>query len=259
MKRAEYLESPLLRAAGFRHAFFTRRGGVSAGPYESLNFSFTVGDREANVSENLKRAAEALGVAPDRLYFLSQVHGHGLIVLKGNENWRRVRGLAGDALASDAADLACCVRVADCVPLLVGDRISGVVAAAHAGWRGTVAGVVGATIRRVCELAGPRADLVAAIGPHISVDAFEVADPVAQQLAAASTADGVIDRDRGPRPHVDLGRIVRAQLCDAGVPAEAIEDIGGCTVGEPARFFSYRRDGPHSGRHRAAIVPRAGP
>ncbi len=250
-------ESPLLRAAGFRHAFFTRRGGASAGPYESLSFSVAVGDSADNVSENLRRAATELGVEPSRLYFLSQVHGRDVVVVDGSENRDAVLHREGDAVASTAAGVACGVRIADCVPLLIADRASGAVAAAHAGWRGVAAGVAAETVRTLRGLIADRGDLIAAIGPHISVDAFEVSEDVAAQLRDASPDRDVIDRSHA-KPHVDLRRILRAQLRALGLADEDIDDVGGCTVGDRERYFSFRRDGKQSGRHLAAIVVRPG-
>lgn len=248
-------QSPLLQAAGFRHAFFTRRGGVSSGPYESLSFSVAAGDLAGNVEENLARAARVLGVAPERVYFLSQVHGREVKLLEGGENRLEVLHERGDAVASLRGDLACAVRVADCAPVLIGDKSSGAAAAIHAGWRGVVAGVVAAAVDSLRARVGS-GDLVAAIGPHISVERFEVSEDVAAELAAASPDPDVVDRTRGPKPHVDLRRILRAQLRQLGLSDAAIDDVGGCTVGDPGLYFSYRRDGRQSGRHLAAIVPR---
>ena len=253
--RAEYLESRVLSSAGFRHAFFTRRGGVSSGAYATLNFSSTVGDREENVSENLRRAGEVLGLDSNRLFFLAQVHGRQVHRLAGAESVQHVRSLSGDALVSLCGNLACCVRVADCVPVLLGDAESGGAAAAHAGWRGVVAGVVPATVKALSEVSGGQPKLVAAIGPHISKAAFEVSADVAGQLAGASSASDVVDWSWGERPHVSLKRAIRAQLQDAGVAPDRIDDVDGCTVGDRDRFFSFRRDGRQSGRHLVAIVP----
>jgi polyphenol oxidase len=252
--RAEYLKSELLERSGFRHAFFTRRGGVSGGPFESLNFSSAVGDDPGKVSENLKLAAGALGVGAGSIYFASQVHGRGVIAVSGAEDRLRVLEQEGDGVASVTAGSACGVRTADCVPILVADARTGAVAALHAGWRGVVLGIVEAGVQ-VLARAGAT-DLVAAIGPHISKAAFEVSEEVADQLVAASPDPGVVDRSFGARPHVDLRRIVRAQLRAAGVADQAIDDVFGCTVADPDLFFSYRRDGPRSGRHLAAIVAR---
>ena len=247
--------SLLLDAAGFRHAFFTRRGGVSTGPYATLNFSVAVGDRPENVARNLERAAHVLGVPVDRIYFLSQVHGADCLVVQGDEPRDDVIRCQGDALVSRTAGVACCVRVADCVPILVGDRGTGGALAIHAGWRGMVRGVIGAGVAKLREVAGASSDLVAAIGPHISVEAFEVSEDVAAALLDASPDPNVVDNDRGDKPHVDLRRIARAQLRRAGIDDAAIDDVLGCTVGD-REFFSYRRDGPLSGRHLAAIVAR---
>jgi YfiH family protein len=252
---ADFIESGVLRAAGFRHAFFTRRGGVSTGPYESLNFSRAVGDDAASVQANVALAASALGVAPNRVYYLSQVHGAVTHVLAGDETPEAMLEREGDALASRDATLACGVRSADCVPVLVGDRASGAVVAIHAGWRGVVCGAIESGVRALSELAGGGGALVAAIGPHIRVGAFEVSDDVAAELEAVSPVPGVVER-AGAKPHVSLARIVTAKLRALGLDAAAIDDVGGCTVTEPDRFFSFRRNGKLGGRHLSAIVPR---
>ena len=251
---AEFLESRLLREAGFRHAFFTRNGGVSEGAYRSLSFSIAAGDEARHVTENLERAAHALGVESERVHFLSQVHGHVTHTLSGNETQAELVRVEGDALASRAAGLACGVRSADCVPVLLADRNSGAVAAAHAGWRGAVNGITSSAVAALRALA-PNPDLIAAIGPHISLAAFEVSEDVAQTLLKASRDPEVVDRTR-EKPHVDLRRMLRAELRGLGLADDAIDDVWGCTVLEPARFFSFRRDGKASGRHLSAIVPR---
>lgn len=257
MNEPSLLESPLLGRAGFRHGFFTRNGGVSEGPYRSLSFSLAVGDEPGNVAENLRRAAGALGVPSDRIYYLSQVHGRQTQLADGGEPPARFLEREGDAVIAVGGQLACAVRSADCVPILVADRSSGAVAAIHAGWRGVVANVVGAAVAALRDNTQQRGDLIAAIGPHISVHAFEVSEEVAAELARASAATDVVHHG-ATRPHVDLRRIVRAQLTAAGLDSSAIDDVEGCTVSEPERFFSFRRDGARSGRHLSAIVPRDG-
>src|SRR3954469_25950316 len=183
--RAQFLESRMLREAGFRHAFFTRNGGVSEGAYRSLSFSIAAGDDPDHVTQNLQRAAFALGVEPSRVHFLSQVHGSMSHTLSGSETQADVIRVEGDALVSRAPGLACGVRSADCVPVLLADRKSGAVAAAHAGWRGAAGGVVSSAVAALRALA-PNPDLLAAIGPHISLAAFEVSEDVAQTLLNAS-------------------------------------------------------------------------
>jgi polyphenol oxidase len=253
---ADFLKSALLERAGFCHAFFTRRGGVSDGPFRSLNFSSAVGDHPARVAENLELAARALGVKSESIYFASQVHGRVAIVVEGSEDRRRVLELSADAVVSSTPGVACSIRTADCVPILVAEQKSGAVAALHAGWRGAAAGIVEAGVQALAARAAGGTEFVAAIGPHISVRAFEVSEEVAGELSAASPDRDVIDRNFGTRPHVDLRRMVRSQLRAAGIDEGAIDDVVGCTVGDPESFFSYRRDGRRSGRHLSAIVAR---
>lgn len=249
--------STLLTTAGFKHAFFTRLGGVSKFPLDSLNVAARVtGDDPLAVQENLLRCAATLGVGLEKLYLLSQVHGTNAVLLDGSERHDEVLLREGDITASTVPDIACGVRSADCVCILLGDRSSGAVTAVHSGWVGTVANAVGAGVRVLRSLA-PRADIVAAIGPHIEQCCFEVDDDVAQRLADASNlGTSIVDRSRA-KPHVNLRRIIRAQLVAAGVDDASIDDVGGCTVCNAQRYFSYRRDATKSGRMLAAIVARS--
>jgi YfiH family protein len=252
----EFRASELLEREGFRHAFFTRRGGVSVGPYASLSFSIAVGDTPSAVAENLERAASALGVAASHVHFLSQVHGAGVVVTSGREDRQGLLLREGDALVSTDPTCAVSVRIADCIPILVGDCESGAVCAIHAGWRGLTLGVIEAGIAKLRDVARGEGNLVAAIGPHITLSAFEVSDDVADTLARSAPSAGAVDRTFGPKPHVSLAHIARMKLRSLGLGAGAIEEVPGCTFGEPAHFFSFRRDGKTSGRHLAAIVPR---
>jgi len=250
------LHSPLLERAGFRHAFFGRQGGVSEPPWNSLNFSLASGDDPRAVRTNLERAAAHLGVAAERIYFLCQVHGSDHRVVDGGQPPAEVQRWEGDIALSRTPELACGVRTADCAAVLLADRRSGAVAAIHSGWRSTVQSVVSAGLAALGELSGGPLEPVAAIGPHIEACCFEVGEDVAARLAAASPAgEAVVDR-RPAKPHVDLRRIIAAQLEQSGVPAEAIDHVRGCTVCQPERFHSYRRDGQRGGRMLAAIVTR---
>lgn len=265
------LRSPLLLASGFCHAFFTRLGGVSPPPWDSLNFLASVGDDPAAVIENRRRAASALGLRPERLYFLSQVHGSAFRVLDDSEDWDEVVRSVGDITLSRTAGVGCGVRTADCVPVLLADPRSGAVAAIHSGWRGTADRVVMTGVRALRELAGGEGELIAAIGPHIEACCFEVGDDVARELAGASTAGEsavLLQSPKDPRdpknpkspgkPHVDLRRIVRAQLEEVGLAPGSIDDVRGCTVCNVTQFHSFRRDRDRSGRLLSAIVAREG-
>jgi YfiH family protein len=254
MERSLYSSSELLTRAGFAHAFFTRRGGVSSAAYGSLNHSLDVGDRAEDVAENRRRVARVLGVAEDAVCVPRQVHGRGVVVLDGQQTAAKVRTLPADAVVSDGRGVACAVRTADCVPILLGCRETRRVAAVHAGWRGVVQNVIGATLEVFLARGSRPEHLIAAIGPHISLAAFEVGDDVAQQLAAASRAEQVVALHEGGKPHVALAPIIVAQLAEFGVPSAQVEVLPGCTFSDRGSFFSYRRDGQKSGRQLSAIV-----
>lgn len=252
----QYLTSELLSRAGFRHAFFTRQGGVSEGTFASLNFSVASGDDPTCVAENLRRAGRALGVDPEHIYFLSQVHGRAVELADGSETREAFVRREGDIVVGTLPSLACAVRSADCVPVLLADRVSGAVAAVHAGWRGVACRAVEAGALRLRAMAQGRVELVAAIGPHISLASFEVSEEVASVLCSASPEPDVVDWSRS-RPHVDLRRIVHAQLSSLGLSRGSIDHVPGCTVLDETRFFSFRRDGKLSGRLLSAIIPRS--
>jgi len=251
---ALYLTSPLLSDLGVRHGFFMRAGGASTGPFASLNFSTSVGDDPVAVAQNRRLGAEALGVSPDRVFRVSQVHGSDVVVVRALDEAAPTAKKPGDAVISALSDSACGVITADCVPVLVASRSTPHVAAIHSGWRGCVAGVIPRAIEAMQSLGAK--DLVAAIGPHISLEAFEVSEEVALELRPLAPGIEVVRRT-GARPHVDLRAIARAQLLVSGLTPGAIDDVHGCTFLEPERFFSYRRDGAQSGRQLAAIVPGA--
>ncbi len=242
------LRGSRLTKAGFLHAFSTRAGGVSEAPYASLNLGRAVGDSLENVLENHKRLAVAVGYEPAHLFERSQVHGSDVYEVHSGDRTEVVREGKSDALVARSKGTAVGVRVADCVPVLVGDTVSKNVAAIHAGWRGVVNGVVREALK---VLGGDPANYVAAIGPSIGPCCFEVGDEVASQLAEA-VGDGIVLR-RGPtKPHVDLWRAVEQQLHHAGV--KTIDTLGECTQCSREQFFSYRGEGPQSGRMLAVIV-----
>ncbi len=248
------LESPLLRDAGFAHAFLTRRGGASTGPFSSLSFVQASGDTPEHVRENLRRVGAHLGVADSHIYYLSQVHGTETHVahcsLDQEEFWSR----KGDIVLTSDERAAAAIRTADCVPVLLACRKTGWVAACHSGWLGCVRGAAISAVRALEEQGAN--DLIAAIGPHISKTAFEVGPDVAQQLLDASPDQGIVDLSY-EKPHVDLRKMVRAQLVQSGVSDALIDDVHGCTLLEPERFFSFRRDKNPSGRMLSLIVPRS--
>lgn len=250
-----FLVSRALEKAGFTHAFSTREGGVSEPPFESLDFALL--RDPARLRDNQRRLASSVGFDASRLFQTRQVHGSALVVAGGDPVMFAAR--EADALVAEPrSGDAVAVRVADCVPVLLADPVSGRVAAVHAGWRGVVAGVIGAA---VTKLGGGRG-LVAAIGPCIGPCCFEVGADVGQTLALATTRDVLARRDdeRG-KAYVDLRLAARAQLRALDLEDAAIDDVpsatrDGCTRCDARRFYSYRRDGDASGRLLAVIVAR---
>jgi YfiH family protein len=215
-----------------------------------LNLGRAVGDEPEHVDENLRRFAAAVGYQADALFELSQVHGRDVRSVAPSDAASAVRRESGDALVASGG-AAVGVRTADCVPVLLVDPVTRRVAAVHAGWRGVALGVVPAAIE---ALAVPASRLVAALFPHIRSCCFEVGEDVAEQLAELPGAPAAIARRQGDKPHVDLARLVQAQLMAAEVASQNVDDVPGCTRCQPERFFSYRRDGRASGRHLTAIV-----
>ena len=253
------LTSTLFRHEGFGHGFTTRLGGVSAPPYESLDFALL---REPSaLAENERRLAAALGVSPDALYQVTQVHGATLLAAEGQAADMRRR--EADALMAEPGSRhAVAVRVADCAPVLLADPTSGRVVAVHAGWRGVEAGIVRVGVQALLNRASTTnaEAILAAIGPCIGSCCFEVGLDVARRIAAASSVDAIASTV-GDKSFVDLRASIRAQLRALGLSNARIDDVPGpgregCTRCDAARFYSFRRDGDESGRLIGAVVAR---
>ncbi len=245
------------------HGFTTRVGGVSTGPFETLNLAWRTGDDPANVVENHRRAAASLGYDSEGLAAVRQVHGARVVVVRSAAQARAAREEKADGivLAPDRvpAALAAAVRVADCCPVLLAAIDRPAAAALHCGWRSLVGGVVEAGVAALREAAGASPErLAAAIGPCIGPEAFEVGEEVAAAFAREAGAGVVVRRGGGVRPRVDLAAAARSLLVRAGVSPEAIRLVRRCTFSEPAVFFSHRRDGAPSGRQAGVIVLKPG-
>ena len=228
-----------LRAATLAapHGFFTRLGGVSAGPYASLNCSLSGQDSRDAVLENRARAARAIGAEPAALLGLTQVHG--IEVVHATRPWAAGDGPPADAMVTDRAGITLGIITADCAPVLFSDPEAGVVGAAHAGWRGAVAGVLEATIAAMRAL-GAR-EVSAAIGPCIGQASYEVSADLRDAVLARDPADirFFAPGRREARWQFDLPGYCAARLAAAGVTA--IATVGIDTVEDTARFFSHRR------------------
>ena len=244
------LRSPLLAQHGFAHAFTERAGGFSLPPFDSLNFEGGLGDSKEAIVSNHELLAFEVGYRSATFFEATQVHGAEVFVVDENTSRDRTRKQEADALQTDVLGWAVGVRTADCLPLLLADPSSRCVAAVHAGWRGTVAGIVSASVARFEKRGVSGSRIVAAIGPHIRACCFEVGDEVLAGLKKSSGID-VSRPGKGKKPHADLGAAVIAELRARGVTM--IDDTGGCTFCEPERFYSFRRDGKKAGRMMSVI------
>jgi YfiH family protein len=218
------------------HGFFTRCGGVSQGIYASLNCGQGSRDEAAAVRENRSRVAAALGAV--QLITANQVHSP--IAVVAEEPWTADARPKADAIVTRRRGLAVGVLAADCAPVLLADARAGVVAAAHAGWRGGLAGVVEAAIAAMERLGALRAHMRGAVGPCIGQADYEVGPELQQEFLArdAESAPYFSTPTERARPHFDLSGYVALRLRRAGIPADAINR---CTFAHPDAFFSYRR------------------
>jgi len=235
------------------HGFTLRSGGVSGGAYHSLNLGLSSGDARGAVEANRDRLLAALGCARSDVCAFEQVHGDR--VLEGHASWFSERA---DAATTDVPGRLLVVSVADCFPLLFHDPVRGAVAAAHCGWRGTVAGLAGRVVRSMTERYGSRpGDLRVAIGPGIGAACYQVGPEVVEAYRRAGFPTDVATPDDDGRHRLDLVAANRWALAREGVRPERVWSAGSCTHCEPSRYFSHRRDAGVTGRHWAFIgLPR---
>lgn len=247
------LKSPLLEQRGARHGFFGRAGGVSTGIFSSLNVGLGSSDSAANVEVNRRRCRETLGA--DHLLTLYQIHSAQAVIV--TEPWTG-QGPRADGMATRMKSVALGVLAADCMPFLFVDAETEIIAAAHAGWRGALAGILEATVSAMVSLGARPERIVAAVGPCLRQSNFEVGLDVLSAFAAKHPeaeqffAPGVSAEKR----QLDLVGFGRWRLAAAGV--ERLDDIGVCTLEKRRDYFSYRasrRAGEADyGRNLSAIV-----
>ncbi|MDE4910222.1 peptidoglycan editing factor PgeF [Methylobacterium sp. 092160098-2] len=234
------IEAPELSAhAGVRHAFFTRVGGVSDGLYASLNGGLGSQDVPERVAENRARMCAGLGLPPDRLVSLYQVHSADVVTVEAP--FAASERPKADAMVTRVPGLALGIATADCGPILFADPENGVVGAAHAGWKGALTGVIGATVAAMEALGARRQRIVAVLGPTIGQASYEVGPdfitrfrsdaPGMERFLAAGTRPGHVQFDL---PGFILARLAEAEVGEASA-------LNLCTYADPERFYSYRR------------------
>lgn len=252
----EPLQSDVLQPlGGIQHGFFTRQGGVSTGIYASLNTGLGSADNKDAVMENRSRVAAALGAGRTNVVTVYQVHSANSVVIDKPPTGELPRA---DSIVTKTRGLVIGVLAADCAPVLFADPVAGIVAAAHAGWRGALGGVLEATLERMKELGALTEHIHATIGPCISQMAYEVG-PEFQQNFEATDPDSSCFFTRAPsgtRPHFDLPGYIHNRLARTGLGGLA--RLTPCTYANEDRFFSFRRtthqNEPDYGRHISAIV-----
>ena len=251
-KTIEYLESDLLSACDFLvSAFCTRRGGASQDDYKSLNMSFREGDEEFRVLSNWDCLATAFAIPVEQFLVVNQVHGDAIFVVIPHGSYFSTRDeLNYDAIVTTRANLAICIKTADCVPVFLVDKVRKVIAVVHAGWKGTALEISAKVIRLMqnhyrCH---PQ-DILAAIGPSIGLCCYEVDQTTADAFRQQNNSDLFLQQ--GPKKDkwmLDLPEANRRQILAMGVLENNIEVAGFCTACNQDMFFSHRGSGGITGR-----------
>lgn len=230
----------------------TRHGGVGEGTYATFNCTHYCGDSSENVSKNLEILGGSLPERPRLFVIPRQTHTTNVRVITDVPTQEDLQDV--DAVVTHLKDVCLCVSTADCVPVLIYDKVREVIAAVHAGWRGTVGRIVEKTLELMKSQYGTDGkDVIACIGPSISLESFEVGDEVYTAFEEAGFDMSCIAR-RYKKWHLDLWEANRLQLLAHGVLSEHIEVVGICTYQQHDDFFSARRLGIRSGRILSGIL-----
>jgi YfiH family protein len=252
---------PALDASGADAAVTARSGGVSSGPYATLNLSLSVGDDPGCVRENRHRLAAGFGASLEDFVFARQVHGAGVRVVGQADRGSGAFGLddaiaSADALVTGTPGVVLAILTADCVPIVLHDPVAAVLGCVHAGWRGTVAGVTAAALAAMQALGSRPSDVIAGIGPAVAAVRYQVGPEVRQAFGPAA-ASFIRPDTRPDRWLLDLWAANRHALVEAGVPATQIHTTtlptGPISPADPGHFFSDRAARPCG---RLALVAR---
>ncbi len=246
----------LVSLPGVHHGFFTREGGVSGGLYASRNCGYGSQDRSDHVRENRRRSAEALGADAQALVTVHQTHSN--LALFTESPWQPLDAPKADAMVCDQPGVALGILTADCAPVLFADPDAGVIGAAHAGWRGALTGILDNTVAEMERRGADRARILAAIGPRIGHDSYEVGPEFYDRFVAedADNARHFSARDGNGRHRFDIAGYIVRRLGALGL--DRLETVAHDTFAEEDRFFSYRRSvkrgEPDYGRCLSAIA-----
>lgn len=248
-----YFSFESLASEKLPHAILTRQGGVSPEPWDSLNVGGTVGDDRPRVIENRLRSFHALGRDPQSMFDVWQVHSADVVIANAPHSFAPPE-LKADAIITDNPDITLFMRFADCTPILLYNPVRSVIGLVHAGWMGTVKQVAAAAIDAMTAAYGSRpADILAAIGPSIGPDHYEIGEDVITRVRAAfhGDAENLLVR-HGDRLHFDLWEANKLSLVQAGV--RQIEISGLCTACHPDDWYSHRAEKGKTGRFGALVA-----
>jgi YfiH family protein len=231
-----YLQSPIFSGYNYLiHGFFTRIGGVSETPYDTLNCSYNVGDKPERVKENLRTIKDAIG-AKDLIH-MNQAHGGGIVILQNDHHTLIESAANADALITDIPSIALMVKQADCQGLILYDPVKAVLAVIHCGWRGNVQNILGSVADRMRSDLGCReSDMLAAIGPSLGPCCAEFTSY--KEIFPEWFREFIVRRN-----HFNLWEISRRQLLDAGIAENRIQIAEICTRCNTDLFYSYRGEG----------------
>ncbi|MFC1545975.1 peptidoglycan editing factor PgeF [Pseudomonadota bacterium] len=244
-----FLRSELLGSIGITAIFSERTGGISPPPFNSLNLGYNIGDSRENIKANLTRLTEAAGFS-ERPHQTEQVHGVDHFICSGSGS---LHSDQADILISNEATSSIAVRTADCLPILMADPVNRIIAAVHAGWRGTAAGVAIKAVEQMLKMGAEQKHLHASMGPAIGPCCFKVDSDTAEALKISVHGAGLATV-YSPEPHPNLVAINRLQLQEMGLTEDHIEALDICSCCHPDRFYSYRRDHGTTGRHLAVVA-----
>lgn len=234
----KFLTTDLEKMKWLSHGFFTRLGGASGGVYESLNCAFSSQDKPDDVRANRGKVAETIGVEPDQVITLKQVHSNKVVTV--TQAWTRDNAPSADALVTAQKGIAISVLTADCAPVLFAAKKARIVGAAHAGWKGALSGVMAETVKAMVALGAKPDDISAAIGPCIGPQSYEVSAGFEKPFLEQDAANDKFFRDGKPGHLMfDLPGYVAHCLALAGVGT--VYDTRQDTLANESAYFSYRR------------------
>jgi len=250
MSELTFIRSQLLADHGVTALFTLRHGGISPPPFDQQNFGIGLGDEEHHIEQNLNNLIHTASL-PGAPHQSDQIHGVDILQCSGAG---RMHDQQADILITTQRGVALAVRTADCLPILLADPQAGVIAAVHAGWRGSANNIVQRAVRAMIQHGAEQEQLLAWLAPCIGPCCFAIGADTAKALQQSvdGTATWLTCTTGGM--HADLHEINRLQLRDAGISNTRIEINRACTVCDAARFFSFRRDHGMTGRHLAVVA-----